>query len=205
MNAIRNPELASVLQDFDSDRETARKRAVRATQRIVGVAFGALAVFLAWVIVADARDLASGAEARLVRIDPSELERTDPQQEAIWHETDNGLFHRHRKVSRSAPVRLRHGVPVVVADAQPDETAPFVGRIVDDRRAREVSSRLGRPCLFVVRTARSPFWHFAQLVLVFPFFYLVYRLVPVLVPLFWWDLIERSAAGKTGGRPVGRF
>ena len=131
MNAIRNPELASVLQDFDSDRETARKRAVRATQRIVGVAFGALAVFLAWVIVADARDLASGAEARLVRINPSELERTDPQQEAIWH--------------------------------------------------------------------------FAQLILVFPFFYLVYRLVPVLVPLFWWDLIERSAAGKTGGRPVGRF
>ena len=131
MNAIRNPELASVLQDFDSDRETARKRAVRATQRIVGVAFGALAVFLAWVIVADARDLASGAEARLVRINPSELERTDPQQEAIWH--------------------------------------------------------------------------FAQLILVFPFFYLVYRLVPVLVPLFWWDLIERSEAGKTGGRPVGRF
>ena len=94
MNAIHNPGLASVLQDFDSDRETARKRAVRAPQRIVGVAFGALAVFLAWVIVADARDLASGAEARLV---------------------------------------------------------------------------------------------------------------PVLVPLVWWDLIERSAAGKTGGRPVGRF
>ena len=137
MNAILNPGLASVLQDFDSDRETARKRAVRATQRIVGVAFGALAVFLAWVIVADARDLASGAEARLVRIDPSELERTDPQQEAIWHETDNGLFHRHRKVSRSAPLQLRRGVPVVVADAQPDETAPFVGRIVDDRRARD--------------------------------------------------------------------
>ena len=194
MNAIRNPGLASVLQDFDSDRETARKRAVRATQRIVGVAFGALSVFLAWMIVADARDLASGAESRIVRIDPSELERTDPQQEAIWHETDNGLFHRHRKVSRSAPLQLRRGVPVVVADAQPDETA------VDDRRAREVSSRLGRPCLFVVRTARSPFWHFAQLVLVFPFFYLVYRLVPVLVPLFWWDLVERSAAGNAGGR-----
>ncbi len=200
MNAIRNPGLVAVLQDFDSGPVSRRRRAVRATQRIIGVAFGALSVFLAWMIVADARDLASGAEARLVRIDPSELERTDPQQEAIWHETDNGLFHRHRKVSRSAPLQLRRGVPVVVADAQPDETAPFVGRIVDDRRAREVSSRLGRPCLFVVRTARSPFWHFAKLVLVFPFFYLVYRLVPVLVPLFWWDLVERSAAGNAGGR-----
>ena len=132
MNAIRNPGLASVLQGFDSGRETARQRAVRATRRIVGVALGALSVFLAWTIVADARDLASGAEARLVRIDPSELERTDPQQEAIWH--------------------------------------------------------------------------FAQLILVFPFFYLVYRLVPVLVPLFWWDLMERCAVGKTGGlRPGGRF
>ncbi len=200
MSAPRTPELASVLQDFDSDRETARKRAVRATQRIVGVAFGALAVFLAWMIVADARDLASGAESRLVRIDPSEWVPSDPPREAIWHETDNGLFHRHRKVSRSAPIRLWRGVPVAVADARLDETAPFVGRIVDDRRAREVSSRLGRPCLFVVRTARSPFWHFAQLVLVFPFFYLVYRLVPVLVPLFWWDLVERSAAGNAGGR-----
>lgn len=200
MDATRNPGLGSVLQGFNSGPASRRRRAVRTTQRIVGVAFGALAVFLAWVIVADARDLASGAEARLVRIDPSELERTDPQQEAIWHETDNGLFHRHRKVSRSAPLQLRRGVPVVVADAQPDETAPFVGRIVDDRRAREVSSRLGRPCLFVVRTARSPFWHFAKLVLVFPFFYLVYRLVPVLVPLFWWDLVERSAAGNAGGR-----
>lgn len=58
-------------------------------QRIVGIAFVALAVFLAWMIVADARDLASGAEARLVRINPSELERTDPQREAIWHETSS--------------------------------------------------------------------------------------------------------------------
>ena len=26
------------------------------------------------------------------------------------------------------------------------------------------------------------------------------RLVPVLVPLFWLDMIERSAAGNAGGR-----
>ncbi|MBQ6102904.1 MAG: hypothetical protein IJL06_04460 [Kiritimatiellae bacterium] len=186
MPSSEKPPLLSVLEGFDSDHETKRQRAVRVTQRIVGIVFGALSVFLVWLIVADARDLGSGAESRLVRIDPAELEQHDPPQNVSWHENENGLFHRRRTVSRSAPLRLRDGVPIVVADARPEETAPFVGRVVADRRAREVAVRLGRPCLFVVRTAQSPFWHFAQLILVFPFLCLVYRLVPFLIPYHLW-------------------
>ena len=200
MNATRNPRLMSVLQGFDSGPEMARRRAVRAAQRLGGIVFGLLAVFLAWTVVADARDLASGAESRLVRIAPAELEQPDPPREAFWHESENGLFRwhgrfrRHRTANRSAPVRLRRGVPVVVADARPGDAAPFVGRIVSDRRSAEVGSQLGFPFQFVVRTARSPFWHFAQLVLVFPLFYLGYRLVPFGIRLFWLDLVSRGAA-----------
>ena len=68
--------LASSLAGYDSDWDAwgSKKRRILRGGRILAVAiWSAMAVFLAWTIVADALDVRSGAGKRLVRIDPADL------------------------------------------------------------------------------------------------------------------------------------
>lgn len=151
--------LTSSLAGYDSDWDVwgSKKRRILRGGRILAVAiWSALAVFLAWTIVADALDVRSRAEKRLVRIDPAELSPVTTSSSGRMHRFD------------------WKGVDLVVADWRPGDAAPFWARI-DDDRSREFSARFGQRCLVVTRLGSLP-WHFAQLFLVFPLLYLAFRL-----------------------------
>ena len=152
--------LASSLAGYDSDWDAwgSKKRRILRGGRILAVAiWSAMAVFLAWTIVADALDVRSGAGKRLVRIDPADLS-------PVRASTEDGRTNRF----------AWKGVALIVDDWRPGDAAPFWARI-DDGRSREFSARSGRRHLVVTRVGSLP-WHFAQLFLVFPIFYLAFRL-----------------------------
>lgn len=159
MNPGNESLLRSSLAGYDAgwDAWGTKKRRILRGGRILSVAiWSALALFLAWTIVADALDVRSEAEKRLVRIDPAELSPVTTSSDGRMHRFD------------------WKGVDLVVADWRPGEAAPFWARI-DDGRSRELSARLGRRGLVVARLGSLP-WHFAQLFLVFPLLYLAFRL-----------------------------
>ena len=151
--------LTSSLAGYDSDWDVwgTKKRRILRGGRILAIAIWfALAVFLAWTIVADALDVRSGAGKRLVRIDPTELSPVKASSDGRMHRFD-----------------WRDDILVVI-DWRTGEAEPFWARI-DSGRSREFSSRFDRRCLVVTRLG-SLSWHFAQLFLVFPILYLAFRL-----------------------------